>query len=376
MAEPREFFIEERLEKYRLEAECNLGESGIRNVTMGELLHSLDLDGRELEKISLADAPNQGGYELRRAIADLYDNISPEEVLVTTGTGEALYLFFHLVKNSPKGDSNPVEGGHACLLRANLLWPAFQALYEIPATLGFDIRKVNALDGLSPDKLFEGSPDLVIVNHPHNPTGRGLDADRQTQLKKIVPGFDGYVLFDEHYRFLDYKNDLTFSGAGLSPKTFATGSVTKCFGITGLRIGWLVGDPQFLGRARSFKDYLTHTVNPVSEFLALQVFRNRKKLIAPVKKRILNNIKYFQERVADIASVAEFTPPEGGVVAFPKLRDGIKSEDYCDRLYQNCSVFALPGSNFETEGYIRIAFGETEERFCSGVDRWVEWERG
>ncbi len=353
---PREFFIEDRLEKYRLTTSCNLGESGLRNFTVKELLDRLNLDIHCLNKISLADSPNNGREDLRYEIASLYENISPDQVLITTGTSEALYILFHLLIE--KED------------RVSLLIPAFQALYEIPLTLGAKIKEVEVNESLPIHQLFDEKIKLAIVNHPLNPTGIGLRESEIKTLKDSLSKFSGYTLFDEHYRFLDYTNDLSFSGAGLNEKCFATGSITKCFGVTGLRIGWLVGDKRLLEKARSFKDYLTHTVNPISEFLALEILRSRKQFVKPIKDSILENINTFAIAAKNLPGIEKFRAPDGGLVSFAKLATGISSETYADLLLKQCDIFVLPGSNFEREGFIRIGFGETTERFRAGIERW------
>lgn len=143
----------------------------------------------------------------------------------------------------------------------------------------------------------------------------------------------------------------------------------------GLKIGWLIASEEIIEKARSFKDYLSHTVSPISEYLSLMVLRKRQKLIIPIKKRITTNLSFFSERVREIPSIAEFIPPGGGLVAFPRLQEGILSENYADELLKNCGVFTLPGANFEREGFLRIGFGEEEERFQSGIERWIDWEK-
>lgn len=356
--QPREFFIEDRLEKYRLHAECNLGESGIRNFSLSTVFNQIGIDANELGSISLDDSPNNGSLELRKEIANLYDgNVSPDNVLVTTGTSEALYIYFHLCLT--KND------------QVSLLWPAFQALYEIPMMLQASIRKV---DTRFTDLLHKDNR-LTIINHPHNPSGQGLSAMDWNLIEKYSNMYkSSEILFDEHYRFLDFEKDLSRSGALLSENCSATGSITKCFGVVGLKIGWLIAREDIISKARSFKDYLTHTVSPISEFLACKILQNRLSIIAPIKKRIQENIAYFSSKAEKIPSLEKFVEPKSGLVSFPKLRDGILSESYADDLYTNTGVFVLPGINFETEGYIRIGFGETVERFRIGVDRWVEWE--
>ena len=356
---PREFFIEDRLEKYRNTSLCNLGESGIRNFVLKDLLISLDCSIEELLNIDLKDSPNMGRWDLREEISGLYSGISPENILITTGTSEALFLLFsYCIKPGTK---------------FTYLSPGFQGLYEIPEYLGGQGRGVEFQTSPEWRELFRDS-NCVILNHPHNPTGLSIQEEDWIVLKSEILKFPGVVLFDEHYRFLDLESEIGVSGARLNHNCYATGSITKSFGVTGLRIGWIVGDVDVLNHLRSFKDYLTHTVNPISEFLALHILRNRSKLLPGIKNRIRANLKTFSDSAPHLNSLKKIQLPTSGLLFFPELNEGISSERYADELYKNCSVFVLPGSNFEKEGFIRIGLGEEESRFRLGIQRWVEWE--
>ncbi|WP_061234107.1 pyridoxal phosphate-dependent aminotransferase [Leptospira interrogans] len=362
--EPSEFWIEERLEKYRKIAPCNLGESGIRNVTLGELLSNLNLSIDVLNSISLEDSPNRGDFTLRSEIAKLYPGLDADRVLVTTGTGEALYILFHILCKKYSVVS--------------YFSPAFQALYEIPKMIGAKLEPVSLLKNLEKNsildssvfELFEKGKDLVIFNHPQNPSGLSLDLNSIETIRKMAHLHKGWILFDEHYRFLDFQNDLGWTGAGLTEHTVSTGSITKCFGVMGLRIGWMTGPKELIEKARSFKDYITHTVSPISEFLTLQILQNRTHLVNPIKTSILNNIRFFESIWKQLPGLECFTRPGGGVVSFVKLKKGIFSSRYADLLLDQCGVFVLPGCDFECEGWIRIGFGETNERFQAGIERW------
>ncbi|EMO41424.1 aminotransferase, class I/II [Leptospira noguchii serovar Autumnalis str. ZUN142] len=363
--EPGEFWIEERLEKYRKIAPCNLGESGIRNITLGELLSNLNLSVDVLNSISLEDSPNRGDFTLRNEIAKLYPGLDADRILVTTGTGEALYILFHILC---KKDSV-----------VSYFSPAFQALYEIPKMIGTRLEAISLLENLDKNsslsvnlihQLFQKGKDLVVFNHPHNPSGLSLDRNSIETIRQAAHLHKGWILFDEHYRFLDFQNDLSWTGAGLTEHTVSTGSITKCFGVMGLRIGWMTGPKELIEKARSFKDYLTHTVSPISEFLTLQILQNRTRLVGPIKTSILKNILFFESIWKQLPGLQHFTKPGGGVVSFVKLKKNIDSSHYADLLLDQCGVFVLPGHDFECEGWIRIGFGETNERFQAGVERW------
>ncbi|MBM9546033.1 pyridoxal phosphate-dependent aminotransferase [Leptospira sp. 201903074] len=356
--EPREFFIEDRLERFRLKAFCNLGESGLGHFLLEELMAMGQISWKDLAEIPMNDSPNQGSFALRQAIAALYPGVSPEQVLVTTGTGEALYLAFH-VALPPKA-------------KVALIWPAFQALYEIPKMLGAEIIKVPHDKAFLADTWKETRADLYIINHPHNPTGKTFADSEWTTLLSHFREQKKTVLFDEHYRFLPDSGSLGRTGVDPKHSFYGTGSFTKCFGATGLRVGWLVAEESFLKRARSFKDYLTHTVSPLSERIALALLESKENFLPKIQSRVRENIRMFDLIWKDLPHTKSFTAPAGGLVGWLELEPGISSEVYADKLFEKTGVFVLPGINFEEEGFIRIGFGEREDRMKEGLSRWRE----
>ncbi|PJZ80920.1 pyridoxal phosphate-dependent aminotransferase [Leptospira meyeri] len=356
--EPREFFIEDRLERFRLKAFCNLGESGLGFFRLEEVLRMAGIAFSDLQDLPMNDAPNQGSLELRSAIANLYPGVTPDQVLVTTGTGEALYLAFHIMLQPNT--------------KVALIWPAFQALYEIPKMLGAEIIQVPHESGFHASTWKDIDADLYILNHPHNPTGKTFSEREWNTLLTWFREKKKKVLFDEHYRFLPGGGLLGRTGVDPTHFFYGTGSFTKCFGVTGLRVGWLVAEGSFLQRARSFKDYLTHTVSPLSERIALGLLKNKESFLPGIQSRVRNNIVRFTSLWRELPKTKSFTAPEGGLVGWLGLESGISSEEYADRLFEKTGVFVLPGSNFEEEGFLRIGFGETEERMAEGLKRWRE----
>ncbi len=341
-----------------MDAICNAGESGLSAFNLTETLDHAGLNWSDLDRISLADSPNRGSLSLRKEIASLYPGVGPDQVLVTTGTGEALFLAFHLLVKEKD--------------TVSVLWPAFQALYEIPNALGASIEPIP-VDGPLRKSMWEGiRATLHIINHPHNPTGQSFAEGELDKTKKKLAQTGSKVLFDEHYRFLPNSGMLGETGVDIQSGFYGTGSFTKCFGVTGLRIGWLVADEKFIERARSFKDYLTHTVSPISETIARGLLANRKNFLPKIQTRVRNNLNLFENLFQELPNIKTFLKPMGGLVGWVGIENGISSETYADKLYEKTGVFVLPGANFECEGFLRIGFGETEKRFAQGLERWLE----
>jgi aspartate/methionine/tyrosine aminotransferase len=366
MPEPREFFIEDRLESLRTKAEFNLGESGFQPFSLKEIIKTLKIDTKKLEDLSLRDSSHRGSLALREEIAKLYIGIDPDQILITTGTSEGLYIFFRCILE--KGDL------------VSIFWPAFQSLYEIPILIGAKINKVPCLGQkeLEIDSLIHPQSKLWILNTPHNPTGLSLKFDPLEFRNKIQSSLDhsnSYLLLDEQYQMIS--KDWEFQSLSFNhERLISSSSIGKSLGVVGLKTGWMVVcDPKLLQRIRSYKDYLTHTVSPISEYLTLEILKYKNLLLNKIQTTVRDNVQVWNETIANIKDMdcENSIPPEGGMVAFPKLREGIISSKYCNQLYEKTGIFILPGSDFETEGYVRIGFGQSNEIFKKAMIQWMQF---
>ena len=176
------------------------------------------------------------------------------------------------------------------------------------------------------------------------------------------------MLADEHYRFLPATGHApSASLADPDGGVIATGSITKCFGVIGLRMGWITASSDLIGRIRDFRDYLTHTLSPVSDYLACRAIEEREQLLPPILADIRTNIGRMGSFVANTPGW-QWTKPDGGVVAFPAYGAPIDSVAFARTLAEQYGVFVLPGSAFETEGHIRINLGQPPARFAEALN--------
>lgn len=348
----------------RFNVRCNLAESGVSDLTLKELLTLCDMDLKELEAIKLEDGDTRGSEALRREISRLYPGRGPEEVLVTTGTSEALFILFNLL----------LDPGDTCIVT----FPAFQGLYETARALGCSIlfweiefEKEYLPDLNQLEDLFDERTRLVVVNTPHNPTGKIIPMELLKQVYRICRERGVHLLIDEHYRFLplDGSSEILPSAVTLGKDVIGTGSIVKCFGLMGLRMGWLIAPPDLLEKSRDFKDYLTHTLSPVSDHLALHALRNHENILAVHRGNVLKNIALLNQWMGEHKEFFGWIPPEGGVVSYPRILFDRPADRFCQDLIDQEGVFLLPASSFEMEGYVRLGFGIGHEGFVEALDR-------
>jgi aspartate/methionine/tyrosine aminotransferase len=376
----RSFFMEDYLEGSRFTARYNLGESGGRPTTVGELLTG---SGVSVEQASatflstlLRDSPNWGRADLRDLVAAMHPGASRDNVLITTGTSEALLLLFRQLR--PR--------------KVALAWPAFQLLYELPMQQGselvrlpvrWDSQGVPSVDGEAWLALLEReSPDVLVVNNPHNPSGLVLDTELLGRLARWAERSGATLIGDEHYRFLSSESEVL--GATVyrpGSRTFVTGSFIKCLGCPGLRIGWCVGDTEMLGRMQNEKNYTTHTVNPVTEWIAYEVLKDLgSPALSRAREEWLRNRRILSDFLARSRGVYGVAP-QGGLVTCIGVRGAGSPREFEARMQAlgEAGVFVLPLSAMEhgdpsgahplERGFgFRLGLGLSPERFPEALE--------
>lgn len=359
--------MEDWLASFKDACACNLGESGMPDITVGEFLVRCGLEMDAIAPIVLRDHDTRGTERLRNAILGTYaDPVRFEHLTVTTGTSEALFILFNLLHETRTSTVVPR--------------PSFQALYEVPRALGLDLRfySIREENGFLPDPdeicgCIDDTTGTVVINTPHNPSGVFFpkDAARMVMEKAALHG--ATVIADEHYRFLPLEGKSPgYSLANPEGNVVATGSITKCFGAIGLRMGWIAAPSPLIGRIRDFRDYITHTLSPVSDFMSAAALERAPAFIEPNRAVIRENAAQLREFAECVPGIS-LVPPEGGVVAFPSYVYPISSEEFSRGLIERYGVFVLPGSSFEEEGHVRVNLGQPPALFREALARIREY---
>jgi aspartate/methionine/tyrosine aminotransferase len=344
-------------------APYNLAESGVDSLNLEELLNLTNIATADLLKISLANNDTHGSLNLRKTIASFYEEIDPDKILVTHGTTEAIFMYFH-IRYKPK--ANVV-----------VFFPAFEVLYQIPQYLGYEVRflQLAAENSFRPDleklsNLIDDSTEVIVLNTPHNPTGIRFS---ETEIQTIIDLAEKHnceILADEHYRFMNYDNtDIIPSLINRSSKIVSLGSTGKCFGCIGLRTGWIIGSQELIDSCRDFKDYTTHTISPINDFLIQSVLQNWLKIVPRYKERIQQNLQQLRTFINQHRDLINWVEPQAGIVAFPFfIKQSINSQDFAQQLVEKTGVLVLPGEAFGIPGHFRICLGVEQKMFSEALN--------
>lgn len=355
-------FLDEWLDA-RADAEINLGESGVANRRLSEIIPS-DRLAEVLGDIDFDHNPTCGSDELRSEASKLYEHAGAGNVLITAGASEAILAYF-LARRE--------EGSNVVVLT-----PAFHSLYDVPAALGFEVRQL-ALDHEAGYRLpvqeivdvVDEKTRCVVLTTPNNPMGTVFEPGEILALAGALENLDCDLMLDEQYRLLPHDEALSRfeSMACKTPRILSVGSAGKCYGAVGLRVGWVVADEGLIEKMDAVKMLTTHAISKVSDRICLELMRGGADLLQANRFAISVNKQRFEQLMAHHPGKVSWVEPKGGSVAFPQLAEGACSRAFGDRLYTQAGVLVLPGEAFGCPGFFRLRLGAEPEGFARAVER-------
>jgi len=343
--------------------EYNMSESGVHPVSLNEL-RQLGLNLDELDNLPLGYSQSNGTIELREAIAKHYPGSTIENIEVTNGSSEANYILSLTL----------LKEGDDVLFQV----PNYMQLYGVPKSLGANVKKFSLVqnNNWEPnwgefDEALSNKTKFIYVSNPNNPTGSILSKPAMERIIEAVEKYDAYLISDEVYQGAELEKELTSSFWGISDRVFIVSGLSKAYGIPGIRIGWIVGQPEVVAECWSQHDYITISPNILSDKMAHIAVQqeNRKKLYARTKQIIGENRKVFQDWIDSFSDFFDYIEPEAGAIAFVKYNHDIPSLELVERLRINQNVLIVPGIHFGMEGFLRIALGSPSEEFKEALLR-------
>ena len=153
-------------------------------------------------------------------------------------------------------------------------------------------------------------------------------------------------------------------GRNLSKKAISVGSMSKAYGLSGLRLGWIAGPEDLIQKSWGWKDYTSISNTPLSDFLAAFALVNREKVMQRNLAIARKNRKILLEWFKRHDYFFDYILPEVGVLCFPKLRNiPFTSEELCKKIFNEKKLLLVPGECFDMPGHIRIGFGGDSNNF-------------
>jgi capreomycidine synthase len=354
--------LEHWMRRYYFDTEIDIGSSGVESFSMSELHRLLGLSRDDLDQIVFDDSRTLGAPGLRAAIGDRWANGDSSRVMATHGSSEGIFLAMNALLR-PGDEVITVS-------------PSYQQLFAIAESNGCKVKFWN-LDfkrGFVPDverlkRLVTGRTRMLVVNFPHNPTGTSLTPELQKELVDVVAETESYLLWDGAFTEMTYGRPPLPDPGVWYDRTITLGTLSKGYGLPGLRVGWLLASPEILERLVGIRDYLTLHLSPLIELIAERAVRNADVLLRVRMEQAGANLSTLAAWVERLRELVDWTPPQGGVCAFLRMPGVGDVEAFCHRLAREYRVLLVPGTCFNQPGFARLGFGGPSPKFEEGLTR-------
>jgi len=344
----------------------NLSESGVHPMTAAELLQ---LAGNEegIDGIPLSYGQSNGSDELRDRIANLYPGATEASVLVTVGGAEANFVgHWHL---------SETDRPTAVMLPNYMQVPGMVVNFGAPL-LPFHLKEET---GWQPDLdelegALKAGATFILVTNPNNPTGVALSEDSMNSIVELAERFGAWILSDEVYAGAEVKGEETPSFWGRTDRVVVTNSLSKAYGLPGLRLGWVVGPDEVVKDLWGRTDYTTISPASLSDHMATIALEpsTRGKILQRTRGIIRENFGAVKEWIDGQDGLFSYHPPDAGAICYMRYRSPVNSSDFAEKLRAEKGLLVVPGDHFGMDHDLRIGFGNPREELMDGLGRISE----
>lgn len=346
------FRIEQYYGQYEFSAQYMLSSSDAESRTVQELLDLEPGAGEAFSQLWCGYTESPGAPYLREAIAAIYTRTAPEDVLVVAAAEEGIFLAYQALVG---------EGDHVIVET-----PCYESAWELAKSTGAEVSawERHYEDGWANDlaaleKLLRPNTRLIYINTPSNPTGTLMDSGVFEQMMELARERGILVFCDEVYRELEHHPATRLPAAcDLYENAIALGSMSKTYGLPGLRLGWLASrNPEVIQKCLDLKFYTSICNSAPSEFLSALALRQREGLVERNRQIIHTNLPLLEGFFAQYSHIFEWVKPVASPIGFPRFKLNRNVMDFCEEIVQQTSVLLLPGTVYDQPRHVRMGYG-------------------
>ena len=361
------FPFDDRLTREDVAVRYDLADGGVGPVTLRQLLAAAHEEVADevdrLLDVPLEHGQTNGRVDVREAVATMHPGCAPDQVLITNGATEALFLALSVLLEP--GDrvvvATPVHEPIVSAARAIgcqiVEWPLAEA-----GQWRFD---PDALDRLAPP-----GTKLILLNSPHNPTGAALSDEELAHILAHAERIGAWVVNDEVYRDLPHWD--AFTGTPAAPvadggRRVSVASLSKSVGLPGLRLGWLVGPPDLVSRCWGVRGYTSLSPPRLAQDLALTAFRARPLLLDRAAQILRSNHAALSAWTHANPELVRWPAPSAGPLTLLDYQPPVPADKLCTILAEQHGVLVVPGTRYGRPHALRLGLGGQPDDFAAGL---------
>lgn len=294
-----------------------------------------------------------GDESLRAALLEFLDFQWQPQIMLFSGAQEAIFSMMATTLQSKD--------------QVIILSPSYMPLFKAPDIFGAEAVPIALteaqewqLDLNQLEAALSSRTKMIIINHPHNPTGACLSQEAIHYLHQLVEKRDIYLVCDEVSLQSDFQSQGITSLMNQHPKVVSIGVCSKSLGLSGLRVGWLAcNDPNLIQQLSTIKSYLSICTSRADELLLIQALKNSPSILTRNNRIIANNYHLFSDMVAHLPHSIRWVPPTAGLLGVAYIQTTQPIEHFTETLLKATGLLLLPGTCFNLpSAYVRIGLGQ------------------
>ena len=333
----------------------HIRDEGIYSLERGRTFYTSNAGLKELKE-------EIANYLRRRVHVDYDDR---HEVLVTVGGSEAIDMAMRVMLNPGEEVLIP-QPSYVSYEPCTIMAGGKPVIIELKAENEFR---------LTPEELLEHITDktkLLVLPFPNNPTGAIMEQKDLEAIAKVIIEKDLYVLSDEIYSELTYKEDHVSIASipGMQERTILINGFSKAYAMTGWRLGYACGPRKIIEQMTKLHQYAIMCAPTTSQYAAVEALRNGDDDVAMMREAYNQRRRYLVHAFKEIG--LECFEPYGAFYIFPCIKEfGMTSEEFASRFLMEEKVAVVPGTAFGDcgEGFLRISYAYSLENLKEALGR-------
>ena len=333
----------------------HIRDEGIYSLERGRTFYTSNAGLKELkEEIT--------NYLRRRVHVDYDDR---HEVLVTVGGSEAIDMAMRVMLN-PGDEVLVPQPSYVSYVPCTIMAGGKPVIIELKAENEFR---------LTPEELLENITDktkILVLPYPNNPTGAIMEQKDLEAIAKVIIEKDLYVLSDEIYSELTYKEDHVSIASipGMQERTILINGFSKAYAMTGWRLGYACGPRKIIEQMTKLHQYAIMCAPTTSQYAAVEALRNGDEDVAMMREAYNQRRRYLVHAFKEMG--LECFEPYGAFYIFPCIKEfGMTSEEFASRFLMEEKVAVVPGTAFGDcgEGFLRISYAYSLDNLKEALGR-------
>ncbi|MGH9857949.1 MAG: pyridoxal phosphate-dependent aminotransferase [Acidobacteriota bacterium] len=334
------------------QAKYNLASSGVMHYPLKDL-------GVSIEELEIS-GPTIYGYEpLKKALADKC-GVAEDCIATAVGTSMANHLVL----------AGLLEEGDEVLIEQPTYEPLLAVARYLKASIRRFPREFDQGFRIVPDeirKCMTSKTKLIVITNLHNPTGVLTDHETMREVSEIAKESAAKVLVDEVYLECLYPEaGNKLSAFHLGNHFVTTSSLTKAYGLSGLRCGWILAKPDLIRKFQYLNDLFYATPPHSAELLSVIALQELPQISERGKHLLDTNRALFEKILDSVNYFLDLVNPQYGTIIFPRLRSG-NIDRLNELLRTEYDTSVVPGSFFEAPDHFRIGLGGASENLQQGL---------